>query len=408
MKTELFALLAFFGCIFSSLSAATTYSGKCGTNVSWQLDTSSGILRIFGTGKMNDYALETSGSNQAAPYRAYSSYIRTLQIEEGVTYVGTHAFYHLPIYYIYFPTSLKKIGNAAFHGRDNTLLQEVHYPDLATLLNMDFTPGSSTPCSFLTTNPLFYSPQLFIGEEMPTVIEIPDTYSEIKNYTFIEEYVNHNDLFQVTTIHIPSSIVKIGAGALMTFDTIRYGGTLLEWCKIERGNTIGTQYECAQRGICRCNALYISNEELQNLVIPEEIASIGKNMFSGCKGLKSITLPKQVSMIDYHAFYECTNLNAVYVENPVPPSLYAGSDASEDYIFGYENPKDLVVYIPKGKMTIYNKTSWSKYNLIEKSLEDVYSPKMSDQNKPSVFLRDGQIFILRGDKTYTLTGQEVK
>ena len=40
----------------------------------------------------------------------------------------------------------------------------------------------------------------------------------------------------------------------------------------------------------------------------------------------------------------------------------------------------------------------------EQGIEDV----LSDQVQNTKILRNGQIFILRGDKTYTLTGQEVK
>ena len=40
----------------------------------------------------------------------------------------------------------------------------------------------------------------------------------------------------------------------------------------------------------------------------------------------------------------------------------------------------------------------------EQGIEDV----LSDQVQNTKILRNGQIFILRGDKTYTLQGQEVK
>ena len=34
---------------------AATYSGSCGDNVSWTLNTDTGVLEIFGEGKMEDY-----------------------------------------------------------------------------------------------------------------------------------------------------------------------------------------------------------------------------------------------------------------------------------------------------------------------------------------------------------------
>ena len=60
--------------------------GKCGDNLNWVL-TGDGKLTISGTGDMYDY------DPLAAPWNAYRTQIKSLIIEDGCTYVGSHAFY---------------------------------------------------------------------------------------------------------------------------------------------------------------------------------------------------------------------------------------------------------------------------------------------------------------------------
>lgn len=63
-----------------------TYSGTCGTNVNWNLDTSTGKLTISGTGAMKEY------SNSAdVPWYAYKEVIKTISIESGITYINDTA-----------------------------------------------------------------------------------------------------------------------------------------------------------------------------------------------------------------------------------------------------------------------------------------------------------------------------
>ena len=41
-------------------------------------------------------------------------------------------------------------------------------------------------------------------------------------------------------------------------------------------------------------------------------------------------------------------------------------------------------------------------------IDNVSSSSLQGGDRGRLILRDGQVFILRGDKTYTITGQEVK
>ena len=67
--------------------AAEEYEGTCGDNLTWSLDTDTGVLTISGTGEMQNYSSGTT------PWYGHRSSIQTVIIGDGVTSIGDTAFY---------------------------------------------------------------------------------------------------------------------------------------------------------------------------------------------------------------------------------------------------------------------------------------------------------------------------
>ena len=85
--------------------------GSCGKDVVYYLD-NSGILRIEGTGGMNNYH-----SGNPAPWMEYSNLIVSIDISEGITEIGAQAFRNLnKVEKIELPQSLTRIRGNAFIG----------------------------------------------------------------------------------------------------------------------------------------------------------------------------------------------------------------------------------------------------------------------------------------------------
>ena len=57
---------------------------------------------------------------------------------------------------------------------------------------------------------------------------------------------------------------------------------------------------------------FASNDDVENLVIPNTVVEIGVSAFEGCTSLKSITIPDSVTNICADAFFGCQNLEDVY------------------------------------------------------------------------------------------------
>lgn len=110
--------------------SSTTISGNCGNNAGWTLDILSGELRISGSGKIYDY--DTSESE----YKQYSSKIKSITIEEGITAVGKYAFYDFDkVTKVTLPDSLTTINTYAFV---NTAITEIELPG-----NLDYVSSSA-------------------------------------------------------------------------------------------------------------------------------------------------------------------------------------------------------------------------------------------------------------------------
>ena len=94
---------------------ADVQTGKCGDEVTYSLDTSTGVLTISGTGKMKDYSGEDSPFYQ-------NSNIKSVIIENGVTSIGNLAFSSCnSLIEVSLPSSIISLGVSAFSGCENLM-----------------------------------------------------------------------------------------------------------------------------------------------------------------------------------------------------------------------------------------------------------------------------------------------
>ena len=100
------------------MAASAALSGSCGDGVSYSY--SSGVLTIKGEGPMYDYTAAT------IPWYSKKDKIKTIQIENGVTVLGTYAFTRCRYAEkVIIPASVKSIRTKAFSYCDS--LEDVKY-----------------------------------------------------------------------------------------------------------------------------------------------------------------------------------------------------------------------------------------------------------------------------------------
>ncbi len=87
-------------------------SGKCGDNLYWEY--ASKTLTVTGTGAMYDYGVDSA---TASPWLLFRDSIATITFPDSMTYIGTDAFYkHSLLTEVALPDWLEEIGNSAFAG----------------------------------------------------------------------------------------------------------------------------------------------------------------------------------------------------------------------------------------------------------------------------------------------------
>ena len=94
---------------FARETAATPPETEEGGRITWGIDRDSGELVISGSGAMENYLIGK------APWNSYRWTIRRIVVEEGVTGIGSYAFYGCSkLTELVLPRSLRRIGDNAF------------------------------------------------------------------------------------------------------------------------------------------------------------------------------------------------------------------------------------------------------------------------------------------------------
>ena len=251
--------------------------------------------------------------------------------------------------------SVTSIGDYAFRGC--TGLTSITIPNSVTSIG----DGAFDSCTGLTA------------------VTIPNSVTNIGNGAFA--YCS-----SLTSVTIPNSVTSIGEWAFygcesLTSVTISNSITSIEW------------------------ATFSGCSSLTSITIPNSVKSIGDGAFDGCSRLQKILFGENVETIENHAFANCPYLIEVYAKMEFPP------ETSNSAFEGCGDLSSIDCYVPETSLALYKKNAvWKEFQLHPLKTEDIIVPASGENNNSSTskILHDGQVLIQRGDKLYTLQGQEVK
>ena len=223
-----------------SAYAADIYSvGQCGaegSDVSWELNAKTMALAISGTGAMADYA-----SYSSVPWTSVHGKITSVTIAEGVTSVGSYAFYNCSsMATVSIPDGVTTIGGSTFYGCSN--LANVTIPDGLTTIG----GGAFYGCSSMAT------------------VNIPDGVTSIGSSAF-------QNCAALTAITLPASVTTIGGSAF-------YGCSNLATVNIPDGvTTIGS-------------SAFRNCTKLESITLPVSVTSVGNYVFRYCSMLAEVNI----------------------------------------------------------------------------------------------------------------------
>ena len=340
-----------------SAFADTTASGTCGANLTWTLD-SDGTLTISGTGAMKNYY--PSNNDTTAPWGENCSLIKSVVISDGVTSIGSGAFYKCSsLTSVTIPDGVTSIGSGAFENC-SSLTSVTIGNSVTSIGNYAFENCSSLTSVTIPDSVTSIEDSVFSGCSNLTSVTIPDSVTSIGNSAFsgcsslesvtIPDSVTSigNSAFSgcssLTSVTIPDSVTSIGYDAFsgcssLTSVTIPHGVTsigsaafynCISLTSVTIPNSLTSIGVCAFYDCSGLTSVMIPNSVtkiesfafrgcsgLTSVEIPNSVTSIEDNVFSGCSSLTSVTIPDSVTSVGDSAFYKCSSLTSVTIPGSV-------------------------------------------------------------------------------------------
>ncbi len=318
--------------------------GKCGTRLGWTLD-SDGVLTISGTGEINDYGYG------ATPWYDRRTSITSVIISEGVTGIGSGAFYNCSgLMSVTIPKGVTSIGNYAFYncsglthkyyggsyaqwktittGSGNGDLSESLTrfgvidgseqetvasgscgDSLTWALAADgvFTISGTGEMSYSSSNAPWYSLRRRIG-----AVKISEGVKSISSYAF-------SGCSVLTDVSISEGVKSIGDSAFSGTafynnednweNGVLYCGNYLLAARTD----LSGAYTVKEGTKVIADSAFRNCGSLTSVTFPENVTSIGGYAFYGCIGLTGVTISDGLTIIGNFAFYGCSSLTEVAI-----------------------------------------------------------------------------------------------
>ena len=247
-----------------------------------------------------------------------------LQYFTGLTETGWFVFQNcVNLVSVSLPANITEVGIDAFSGC--TSLASIVIPDKVTLIHW----RAFQNCTGLTT--------LTLGESVETIgsnafsgctslsdVTFPESLVTIENNAFEKCY-------ELTTLTIPSNVTTIGGGAFASCTNLasitigegaqHYGSAVFGGCNKLNAVHISSiddwfkkTFENGESPLRVAHHLYLNDEEVKELVVPDWVTSIQSGAFRGCSSLESVNIPQSVTSIGEFAFEGCENIASIVVD----------------------------------------------------------------------------------------------
>lgn len=334
--------------------------------------------------------------------------LSNVEIPISVTSIEGSAFYYCTgLTSIVIPNSVTNLADWAFCGAG---LTSVTLSDGITNLGSAFQFCSALKSLEIPYGVVSIGERAFAGCKALKEITIPNSVTTLEDYSLSGA--------SLSSVYIPASVTKIGFRALaidnmptievdeaneiyssvdgVLFD--KQKKTLIQFPRGKRGSyTVPSGVETI------ADAAFYDCTYLTSITVPGSVTTIGDNAFYTCHFLRSVEIGENVTYIGKSCFHYCHSLQLFACRAVTPPDL--GSD-----VFLFVSQASIPLYVPETSIASYQaKDQWKEFSPVLSLDElDGLHDISADNQTSSKLLRDGQLFILSGDKIYNASGVRVK
>jgi hypothetical protein len=406
-------------------------------SLTWSLDADT--LTISGTGAVPDYS-----ATSPAPWQSFVDRIAAVVIEDGVTVIGSYAFYGCDsLASIALSDSIVTIGNNAFAGCSK--LDTIAIPDKVTFIgdsafigcsNLKAITAGSGNTEFSSENGILFDKAKTLIHAYPagkseSEYVLPATVIAIRNAAFagcdslvslkLNDGLNSigNSAFygcNLDSITIPASVSTIGTSvfvgcrnlssitvapantAFSSDNGILFNKTQVTLLTYPAGKP-DSEYSMPVTVTGIGSFAFYGCDSLASVILSDSLRNIGNSAFYGCNRIDSITIPKTVEQIDDYAFAGCSSLKSVKVYWDTPLTIAAS-------VFSGVNVGNVTLYVTTGKESLYAaKPVWTEFDIVE------FSPagnEIIEAPSVQVYFSGGALYVNSPSaetiEIYSLTG----
>lgn len=305
-------------------------NGTLDGGLAWNL-TKAGVMTISGSGAMPDFS---SAGDQ--PWSSYSDQIRKIVIGDGVTSIGSCAFWNCGVLSAEISSSVTAIGNSAF--QDSSIVS-VSIPSSVK------TIGDSAFCQCQNLSS----------------VTLSEGVESIGQNAF-------RSCMSLTSIALPASIGEVGAAAFfqcqkMTSATFAPGSK-----QVKLGDNLFS--ECYY---------------LMSVTLPKRIDRIGEGMFQNCLNLPRVEIPQGAESIGSWAFASCSRFTTVIIPDSITTigiAAFASCPLTDIYFTGTEEQWNRIGKIGDTAAAVSKATM--HYNYIPGTSPGPEKPSETTPTTPSV------------------------
>lgn len=177
-------------------------------------------------------------------------------------------------------------------------------------------------------------------KKVGSVYTIPNTVTMISDFSRSEN---------LTSIIVPNSVSQfLGTNGFENCPNLAsvHFPDIDAWCDITFATASANPLSSAKN-------LYVNNELVQNVTIPDGTTEVKRYIFWGCTSLNSVTIPSTVTILHEGAFGYCMNLTSFYSYAITPPDAYC---------FNGVDKSQCNLYVPATSYLLYkNADEWKDF-----------------------------------------------